>query len=456
MKIAILGFDIEGKASYEYFKAQGAEVEIRDQDSAKTLPENARAVLGPEYLDDLDQFDLLVRTPGMHPSLILEKNPAVAAKITSATNEFMNACPTRNVIGITGTKGKGTTSTLISKILKAAGHKVFLGGNIGVPPLSFLPEVTPQDWVVLELSSFQLIDLRSSPHIAVCLMVVPEHLNWHSDLNEYITAKQQLVVHQTTDDLTVYNAANHNSIDIARASRGRKLWYRVDESDIVTDDDALHQGAFVRDGSIFMGTEWICKTDEVALLGRHNLQNICAAIAATWEVTGGNVEAIRSVATTFRGLEHRLELVRSLEGVAYYDDSFGTTPETAIVAIQAFKEPKVVILGGSSKGGEFDELAEVVASGNVRHVILIGNTTHPSYTTDAPKIEAALRSHGFDAITSLARPDGASMNEIVQAAHSAAHPGDVVLLSAGCASFDMFENYKDRAGQYQQAVNALG
>lgn len=455
MNVAILGFDIEGTASYNYFVSRGDTVTICDQDINKQIPDGVASVLGPQYLDNLDRFDLLVRTPGMNPSIILEKNPDVSAKITSATNIFMGACPTRNVIGVTGTKGKGTTSTLITKILQASGKKVFLGGNIGVPALSFLHEVGTDDWVVLELSSFQLIDVQFSPHIAVVLMIVPEHLNWHKDLNDYINAKRQLVTHQNADDLVVYNAGNHNSIDIAQSSRAQKLWYRVDDENSLTETSELNQGAYVRNDTIFLGETEIAKTNEAALLGRHNLQNICAAIAATWEAIDHNIEAIRSVITSFHGLEHRLELVRDINGVAYYDDSFGTTPETAIVAIQSFSQPKVVILGGSDKGADFDALADTVLSGNVRQVILMGNTNNPEYPTASIKIQDALQARGFDAVTSMVGPGGPKMSEVVAAAHDAAQPGDVVLLSAGCASFDMFQNYKDRAAQFQNAVRAL-
>ena len=182
MKIAILGYNLEGRASFDYFAAQGHELTVCDQDPDVAVPPGVASVLGEHYLDNLDRFDLLVRTAGLPPAAILDKNPGVAGKITSQINEFLKACPTKNVIGVTGSKGKGTTSTLISLMLKAAGKAVYLGGNIGVPVLNFLPELTPDSWVVLELSSFQLIDFQAAPRIGVCLMVVPEHLNWHADI----------------------------------------------------------------------------------------------------------------------------------------------------------------------------------------------------------------------------------------------------------------------------------
>ncbi|MDB5171124.1 MAG: UDP-N-acetylmuramoylalanine--D-glutamate ligase [Candidatus Saccharibacteria bacterium] len=430
MNIAILGYDTEGRVSHDYFDAQGHELTICDQNPDLQVPEGAESVLGEHYLEDLDRFDLIVRTAGMPPSVILGKNPGVAGKITTHVNEFLRVCPTRNIIGVTGTKGKGTTSTLITRMLEAAGKTVRLGGNIGVPPLTFLDELDADSWVVLELSSFQLIDLQHSPHIAICLMVVPEHLNWHPDINEYTLAKSQLFDRQTPEDIAIYFAENETSRLIAAAGHGQKVPYFAEP------------GATIDNGCISISGQVVCSTDELQLLGAHNWQNACAAVTAVWQVTQ-DLDAIRSVLTTFSGLPHRLELVRELSGVKYYDDSFGTTPETAIVAMRAFEAPKVMILGGSDKGASYDELARAVASSNVRMALLIGD--------QAPAIQAALENAGFTAF----QAGGETMDEIVSKAHHAAQPGDIVLLSTGCASFGMFKNYKDRAAQFIAAVQAL-
>lgn len=430
MKVAILGYDTEGKVSYTYFAARGDEVTICDQKTDVAVPEGVDAVLGDTYLNDLDRFDLIVRTAGMPPHVILDKNPDVANKITTQVNEFLRVCPTKNIIGVTGTKGKGTTSTLISKMLEASGKDVLLGGNIGIPVLELLDKATEDSWVVLELSSFQLIDCKYSPRIGVCLMVVPEHLNWHADLEEYYGAKSQLFAQQTSDDTAIYFADNDVSKQIVSSGSAQQIPYLA------------VPGAYVQNGTITIDKQDFCRTDELELLGAHNWQNVCAAVTATWQVTQ-DVGAIRSVLTSFGGMEHRLELVREVGGVKYYDDSFGTTPETAIVAIQAFLQPKVVILGGSDKGASYDELAKVVASSNVRKALLIGD--------QASRIQAALEHAGFTDFM----PGGDTMAEIVSCAREAAEPGDVVLLSTGCASFDMFKNYKDRAAQFVTAVKAL-
>lgn len=432
MKIALLGFDREGRASYDYFVGQGGhDIEIRDQNPDIDVPAAATSVLGQGYLDDLDKFDLVVRTAGLPPHLILDKNPDVSAKLTTHINEFFKALPTRRIIGVTGTKGKGTTSTLIAKMLEAAGHDVRLGGNIGVPPLTFLPDLTADSWVVLELSSFQLIDIQAAPHIAVCLMVVPEHLDWHADLGEYETAKAQLFKNQSVEDIAIYFAESPVSKKIAEYSPGRKLPYYATP------------GAEIRQDKVMIGDIEICHTSDIKLLGRHNWQNICAAVTAVWQAGMHDAGAIASVLTSFRGLEHRLEFVRELEGVRYYDDSFGTTPETAIVAMQAFEQPKVIILGGSDKGASYEQLAHTVLASNVRAVVLIGD--------QAKRIQDSLEGAGFTSF----RPGGDSMTQIVDTARSLAQPGDIVLLSTACASFDMFQNYKDRGQQFTETVQAL-
>lgn len=442
MKVAIVGYGVEGVASYEYFTRHGHEVTICDQAADLQVPAGARTHLGDDYLNALDRFDLIVRTAGMHPKVILDKNPGVAGKITTQLNEFLRVCPTRHLIGITGTKGKGTTSTLTAKMLEASGKDVYLGGNIGVPLFAFLDKLTPESWVVLELSSFQLIDVQFSPHIAACLMVVPEHLNWHADLEEYLAAKSQLFAHQQEDDIAIYFADNNRSRLIAAVGEGQKIPYFAPP------------GAFVRDGAIVIDDQTICKTDELKLLGQHNWQNACAAVTAMWfslssvegEAGVPDIAALRSVLTTFSGLEHRLEFVRELDSVKYYDDSFGTTPETAIVAIEAFAQPKILILGGSDKGARYDELARTVARSNVRKVVLIGS--------EGPKLQKALETAGFHDFTPVIT-GREKMPDIIKTARQNAQPGDVVLLSVACASFDMFNDYKDRGNQFKQAVSNL-
>jgi UDP-N-acetylmuramoylalanine--D-glutamate ligase len=430
MKIAIVGFDTEGRSSYDYFAAQGHDITICDQNPSVEVPAGAQAALGDGYLNDLDRFDLVVRTAGMPASKILADNPQVATKLTSQTNEFFRASPTRNIIGVTGTKGKGTTSTLLTRMLEAAGKHVFLGGNIGVPPLSFIRKLREDSWVVLELSSFQLSDLQYSPHIGICLMVVPEHLNWHADMDDYIAAKSHMFALQGDSDIAISLAGNEISASIAGAGAGQQIPFFAPP------------GAYVEAGSIRIDDQTVCDVSDLQLIGPHNWQNACAALTAAWQVER-NPKAYAKALKHFSGLEHRLELVRTVGGVQYYDDSFGTTPETAAVAVQSFKEPKVIILGGSDKGADFAVLAQTIKDNNVRRAIIIGET--------GPRIIEALEATGF---TNMSL-GGTTLESAMQLAHQAAQPGDVVLLSTACASFDMFENYKDRGEQFKRLVKAL-
>jgi UDP-N-acetylmuramoylalanine--D-glutamate ligase len=434
MKIAILGFAGQGQSAFEYWNTGENEVVVCDANAELTMPNGVQAQLGADYLKNLGQFDLLVRTPALHPRDIVAANPDtpdILDKVWTNTNEFFKVCPSKNIVGVTGTKGKGTTSTLIAKMLEAAGKRVHLGGNIGIPPLELLKDdIQPNDWVVLELANFQLIDLKFSPHIAVCLMVEPEHMDWHPEMSEYITAKQQMFVHQTAEDKAIYFAESVNSQKIASVGNGQKIAYYSET------------GASIQNNQVVIDGRAISSVGDIKLLGKHNLQNVCAAVTAFWQIVQDGA-AVEWVLKTFAGLEHRLELVREFDDVQYYDDSFGTTPETAIVAIEAFEQPKIVILGGSDKGATYEKLAHTVQNHNVRSVIAIGVT--------GPAIASELKRAGFDAVVNGSE----TMSEIVDQARAAAQPGDVVLLSTGCASFGLFKNYKDRGEQFHTAVNAL-
>jgi UDP-N-acetylmuramoylalanine--D-glutamate ligase len=434
MKIAILGYDVEGRASYDYFAAQGHDLTIRDRNPDLRVPAGASSLLGEDYLDSLDDFDLLVRTPGLAPRLILDKNPGVAGKITSQLNEFLRVCPTKNVIGVTGTKGKGTTSTLIAKMLEAAGHDVRLGGNIGLAPLSFLNELTKDSWVVLELSSFQLIDLKLSPHIAVCLAVVPEHLDWHADMDEYVQAKSQLFVHQSSDDIAIYFADDETSKRIASRGPARQIPYYAPP------------GANVDKGSIRIGSQIICKTDDVKLPGRHNWQNICAAITAVWQATQ-NTAATRSVLTSFDGLEHRIEFVGEVDGRRFYNDSYATGLQATQAAIEAIDGPKVMILGGYDRMMDINHFGVYAAAhkDDFRGLLLIG--------ASAKRLAASLEKVGFTNYT--INEAAKTMSEIIEASRALARPGDAVVLSPGFASFDMFKNFSERGRQFKEAVRSL-
>jgi len=445
-KIAVVGFGVEGLSSALYLVGKGAEVTIFDQNKEITEKDafeeakkmKASFVLGDFYLERIKGFDLVVRSPGVQLALLEKYVPK--DKITSQIKLFFDLCPAE-IIGITGTKGKGTTASLLYEMLKKQGFDAYLGGNIGLPPFDFLDKLNTQSKVILELSSFQLLDLKKSPHIAVMLMITSEHLDYHSSIEEYIDVKRNIVRHQTPKDFAILNrdypATNesdiHTSGKIFHVSRER---------------EAADEGSFVRDEKVWLrvGDQEIEIIDvkDILLPGKHNLENVCAATMAAY-LAGVSGENIAAVLATFKGLEHRLELVATINGVRYYDDSFSTTPETAIAAIQSFKEPEILILGGSSKNSDFKELGEVIAKAeNIGTIIGIG--------VEWERIKAQISSSE----SPIPVIEGAKdMKTIVAAAYKLAVPGDVVLLTPACASFGMFKNYKDRGEQFKKEVTSL-
>ncbi|MCL5432720.1 MAG: UDP-N-acetylmuramoyl-L-alanine--D-glutamate ligase [Patescibacteria group bacterium] len=427
-KIAVIGFGVEGKSSAGFLTRKGAEVTALDKKN------------GNNYLGHLEKYDLIVRSPGVKFNEILNSKSGIQKSvITSQTKLFFDLCPCK-IIGVTGTKGKGTTASLIYEMLKISGKDVYLGGNIGQPPFDFLDNLNSQSWVILELSSFQLQDLTKSPHIAVVLMITSEHLDYHKDLSDYVESKRNILRFQTSSDFAIIN----------------RDYPASNESDIQTDgkvyfisrEREVQMGCFAREGKVVIrteaGDEEIIDTDQILIPGEHNFENICAAVI-TAKLAGASLESIRKVLKTFKGLEHRLELVGTVNGISYYDDSYSTTPETAIAAIQAFKKPEVLILGGSSKGSDFGELGQIISKAeNIRAIIGIGE--------EWSKIkDAILKTKTQKLIIEGAK----NMPQIVKAASKIAQPGDIVLLSPACASFGMFKNYKDRGEQFKREVEKL-
>lgn len=429
MKVAIAGYGVEGESSYRYFSGLGHEVTIVDQAPAPTkpIPEGAQTILGPSAFDQLEDFELVVRTPPLDPRKI--KTNGV---VTSATKEFFAQCPAQ-IIAITGTKGKGTTSSFIAEILKAAGKRVHTVGNIGVPALDKLPEIAPDDVVVFEISSFQLWDLEVSPYIAVVLLIEPDHLDVHPSFDDYVHAKGNIARYQKPEDIVVFNPQNEHSIAIADLSPGIKLGY------------GQPPAAHVKDGYFWMGEQQLCSTSTVVLPGKHNLDNAAAAITAAWQFTQ-DVAAITTGLNNFKGLPHRLKYVKSVGEVMYYDDSIATTPGSAIAAINSFVNPKVLILGGSDKGSDYSQLIQTISdSDSMRAVICVGSL--------GPKFESLLQAE-TGVPTKVVDPAG-GMKAIVDAASELAESGDVVILSPSCASFDMFKSYSDRGDQFVSAVESL-
>lgn len=438
MKVAILGFGREGRVAYEYWHKAGSDITVCDQNKNLDLPKGAKSHLGTDYLKNLGGFDLLVRTPALHPRHITEANPetpAILDKVTTVTDEFFQVCPTKNIIGVTGTKGKGTTSSLIAHMLETAGQRVHLAGNIGKPALELLEKnIKPDDWVVLELSNFQLVDLKHSPSIAVCLMIEPEHLNWHPDVDEYLAAKKQLFANQTEDGLSVYYAPNKYSQSLAAASPGVLMPYMAAPGAEVLEEE-----------TVVIDHKTICKTDEIRLLGKHNWQNVCAAVTVVWQIVP-DPKILHRAITSFAGLPHRLELVREVDGVKYYNDSFASQPSATIAALEAVVGAKVMIVGGFDRGLDLEALARacLLHRTDIRRLVLVG--------ASAQRLESELKAHGFTNYDILADKQ---IEKIVDHARSVSKPGDSVVLSPGFASFDMFKDFEERGLKYKAYVNGL-
>lgn len=427
MEVALAGYGQEGESSFKYWKSLGANITIFDEKQpTREIPEGTKTYFEQDAFSKMNDFDFVIRTAGLNPN-----NIKTNSKIWSATNEFFKQC-TAPIIGVTGTKGKGTTASLIAEILKQAGETVHLLGNIGIPALGELAKIKPTDIVVFELSSFQLWDLEKSPETAVVLMIEADHVDVHASMEEYINAKANIGLHQTEKDLLIYHPTNTYSAKIASRSSAQKKRYSTPE------------GAYVSDGSILIEENTVCSVDEVSLIGAHNLENICAAVTAAWDCTQ-NIAAIRKAVIEFTGLPHRLEVVAQKNGVTYIDDSFSSAPGAAIAAIKSFTQPEILICGGYDRDLDFTDLAIAISEQqNVKKIILIGQTNK--------KIADALDKVGVDSYQVI---ETKNFSEIIKIAIGNAEEGDVIVLSPGCASFDMFKDFKDRSDQFQKIVKEL-
>lgn len=446
-KVAILGLGIEGMDAVKYLLDKEAAITLYDKKAEEDLDFDGidktriKIISGGNYLrGGLDGFDYIVRSPGVYrflPEITDAEKKGVI--VTSPIRMFFDDCSART-IGVTGTKGKGTTSTLIYQILKSAGNDVYLVGNIGRPYLELLSKLETKSIVVMELSSFQLIDLNKSPNIAVVLNITVDHLDWHKNIQEYIESKTNIVSHQKENDIAVINYDYDIPRKFAKDTKAEVLYFSKD-TEVV--------GSYIQKSEIFLnigkGKIEIGRTNDLLLKGRHNWENIMPAICVG-AVCGVPSKIIKEAVFNFKGLEHRLELVTEVSGRTFYNDSFATGPQPTIAAVKSFIEPETLILGGSDKGLSFDELGKVVAgAGNVKNIFLIGQI--------GKKIGEALNKAGYKGIMEdLGQPD---MDLLVKKAFEATPRGGVIILSPAAASFDMFKNYKDRGKKYKAAVLKL-
>ena len=444
-KIGILGLGQEGLAVVRYLQKHNIDPVVYDKKDVRPQDINVKIVSGDQYLRKaIEESEIIFRSPGVKiPS---EFNDLISEKgviITSQTIWFFNNCPAR-IIGVTGTKGKGTTCSLLFSILEKYSEtkdtfKPYLTGNIGKDqPFDFIEDLTKNDLVVYELSSFQLQDLKKSPYLGITLMVTEDHLDYHSDLTEYHSAKSAISAYQKENDIQIFNSDYEPSRQIGELGSGQK-W-------MVSSKSEINKGAIIQESSImikgYKDTEITIDTTRRNLRGKHNLENIAAAsLAAT--ILGVDLETIQSCVDNFKGLKHRLQLVANKDGVTFYNDSISTIPEATMAALNSFTEPIILLLGGASKNLDYTELVKFIESKeNLKAVITIGETGDELYSLIG-KSNYQGQLHG--PYTNFA--------EAVDKAKSIGMSGDVVLLSPAATSFDMFKSYADRGEQFIELVS---
>jgi len=433
-RILIIGYGVEGRATEAFLKkyCPNAQIGIADKKD------------GENYLDKQSGYDLAIKSPGVPPDL-------VTILYTTATNIFFANCKGK-IIGVTGTKGKSTTCTLIYEMLKNAEKDVYLGGNIGEPPINFLDKLNDESWIVLELSSFQLEDIKNPPshkategqgvpHIAVLLMITSDHLDYHKDIKQYIEAKRNILKYQTPNDFAIINrdypAANESDI----LTPG-KVFY-------VSRERETDNACFAFDGKIKVRIEGkderFLKTSDLRIAGKHNIENVCAAVMAA-KLADVSAEAIVRVLRTFSGLPDRLEYAGKKRGIIFYNDSLSTIPEAAVEAIKTFtNKVETLIAGGHERGIDYTGLGKYLAKSSVRTMIL--------FPPSGDRIWQAVVAAGGD--KRIIKYDVSSMHEAIVYASEETSSGKICLLSPASASFGIFKNYKDRANQFKKEIEML-
>ena len=442
-RVALLGLGVSNRPLARLLADAGIDLTVRDMSIPDKLGEAAREledrgckfISGPEYLSGIDA-DVIFRSPGIMPfESGIEAAVKNGAVLTSEMEAFFEVCPSR-IAAVTGSDGKTTTATVISEILKADGKKVWLGGNIGTPLLDKADLMGPEDVAVVELSSFQLMTMTRSPDMALITNISPNHLDKHRSMEEYVDAKRNIFKNPPKPRITVLNADNELTRSFGKdAGEGVRYFSRL---------NVVENGAYCENGVIYASlgckAERLMDARDILIPGEHNVENYLGAFALLY----GQVknESLSAVATSFRGVEHRIELVRELRGARYYNDSIASSPSRTRAGLRSFDEKVILIAGGKDKGVSFDSLGEEIRE-HVKVLVLTGLT--------AEKIEKAARDAGYEGPI-IKRDD---FKDAVLAASSAAGPGDVVLLSPACTSFDRFRDFAERGEYFKKIVTEL-
>ena len=471
-KVAVLGLGIEGIALANFLSGKVASVTVFDQKSEFELEQSTEENLLPSLKQILDngkiskklgsniedlsvsEFDIIFRSPSVyfnHTKLIEARERGII--VSSQIKLFMELCPCK-IVGVTGTKGKGTTASLITKILaeetrnkkQETKRQIYLAGNIGYPAISLIPQLTADDIVVLELSNFQLADFDRSPQIVVFTNLGIDHLDYHNDVDEYREAKFNILKYQTEDDYAVLNLDSTYPKEKLSNIKSKKIFFTKNITStadcgagVRKNDQGLNEVVLMK-SNIW---EKICDERGIKLSGRHNLENIAAASIVA-DILDVDLPEIRLAVKEFVGLHYRLEFIKEIDGVKFFNDSFATNPGPTMAAVDSFDENKIMILGGSSKNADFSELANKISKTNVTAIILLG--------VEAARIELSLRTAGCKAKIFTGFSD---LRQAVLQAKNIAVKGDIVIFSPACASFDMFKNYKDRGEKFNQIVDNL-
>ena len=447
-RVTVVGAGISNRPLIGLLADAGVDVTVRDRSTAEALGDfynacvsrGVKFILGGDYLDG-DLGDVVFRTPGMHPfQPSLRAAAERGSAVTSEMELFLSLCPCR-VFAITGSDGKTTTTTVTAELLKAAGYTVWLGGNIGKPLLADVDKMSPEDAVVLELSSFQLHSMRCAPDVAVITNISPNHLDIHPSYEDYIAAKKQVFVNQSESSRLVLNRDNEVTEACAAEAPGKIAWF--------SRQSRVEDGCFLREDGMICHAEAGAVTEllpasELLIPGVHNVENMMAAFAAAWGYVPA--EVMRSVARSFTGVAHRLEKIRVLRGVTYINDSIASSPNRTMAGLACFPEKVILIAGGKDKGISYAAIGPAIC-GHVKKLFLTGMT--------APAIEDAVRrapayQPGEPEIVRVEDFDDA-----IRAASAAAENGDVVLLSPASTSFDRFKNFEERGDRFRRVVEEL-
>lgn len=445
-RIAIIGLGVSNIPLLDYFHDKKAQVTVFDSRDIEKIPKNVMDKIteysmefsfGKNYLLKLKDFDIIIRSPSCLPTLPeLEEQEKKGTLITTEVELLMKMCPCK-MIGVTGSDGKTTTTTLISEILKRAGYVCHTGGNIGTPLFTKLDQIKPEDIVVLELSSFQLMGMEVSPDIAVITNVTPNHLDIHKDFEEYVEAKKNIYRYQDKEGIVVLNYDNKITREYSIYVKGKSIFFSSKEK---LDNGYIVDGTIIKECDDKL-RKHILNTRDTNLKGVHNFENICAAIAATRTLV--DLDTAVQAIIDFKGVPHRIEFVREINGVKWYNDSASTTPSRAISALNAFHQKVILIAGGSDKNLDYTEIAKPILD-NVKVLVLMGNTSEKIF--NAVKAEAEIENRDID----IYQADSLTQAVILAKRHS--RENDVVLFSPASASFDMFKNMYDRGNQFREIV----